>query len=262
MNIKGKSSILQKIVFELRYRYGFTYLDKCGRTINAIMREHPEWMISGDPNPQTTGLVSLQTGCLFNFSAPKCDFALEKPLGGDPISDQDFSGFVEQVALISGIVFDQLGLKEFTRIGFRAWHLFGCQNREEAENWLHSLDCYSISPNLSSAFEGEIEATSVVVVITGTDRKFRIAFNAVESHVELDLGQEILRVQASSLSKDQDKFLRKQMETKRRMRANPEYAAMIDMDAFQETPISVDPRDFIETSVKQFSDLLGAAVSK
>jgi hypothetical protein len=69
-------------------------------------------------------------------------------------------------------------------------------------------------------------------------------------------------VRASSLSKDQNKFLQKQVQARSRMRANPEYAAMIDIDAFQEEPPSVDPRDFIETSAQQFAGRLGAALPK
>jgi hypothetical protein len=262
MQIKDRKAILQKVVFELRYNYGFTYLDKCGRTINAIMREQPEWVIKNDTsNPQVGSLVSLRNGCSFNFSSFKYDFSLEMPLGRDhPLSDDELKDFVEQVDLLSRIVHDHLGLKEFNRIGFRAWYLFGCRDKEEAEQWLGSLSCYSISPKLSAAFGGQLESTGVAAVIAGTDRKFRAAFNVVERHAYLDLGEDLLQVRASSLSKEQKKHLQKQELVKRRMRSNPEYAALIDIDAFQEEPLTVDPRDFIETSLQQFSDGLTKAV--
>jgi len=83
--LAGKSSILQKIVFELRYRYGYTYLDKCGRVINLIQREIPEWVPQADQvNPQNAPLVSLTNACLFNFSSHSLSFSLEKPLGKEP----------------------------------------------------------------------------------------------------------------------------------------------------------------------------------
>src|SRR5216117_1578814 len=98
MHIKGKDSILRKIVLEVRYEQGFTYLDKCGRTVNTVMREHPEWVIKGNtPDPSNAGLVSLHNGCLLNFSAFKYDVSLEKPIGGNPLSDSEFSEFVQQV---------------------------------------------------------------------------------------------------------------------------------------------------------------------
>jgi hypothetical protein len=263
MQIKGKNAILQKIVFELRYNHGFTYLDRCGRTINAIMREQPEWILKSDPpNPQTAGLVSIRNGCSFNFSSFKYDFSLEMPLGAEQsLSDDELKDFVEQVDILSRIVQDHLGLKDFSRIGFRAWYLFGCRDKEEAEKWLCSLSCYSVSPQFSAAFGGQFESAGVAAVIAGADRKFRVAFNVVERHAQLDLGEELLQVRASSLSKEQNKHLQKQERVKRRMRSNPEYAALIDIDAYQEEPLVVDPRDFIETGLRQFSAGLTKAVS-
>ena len=32
----------------------------------------------------------------------------------------------------------------------------------------------------------------------------------------------------------------------------PRYAVLVDIDAFQEDPISIDPRDFVVTSFDQF----------
>ncbi len=264
MQIKGKKAILQKVVFELRYNYGFTYLDRRGRTINAIMREQPEWVLKSDsPNPQTAGLVSIRNGCSFNFSSFKYDFSLEMPLGAEhPLSDNELKDFVEQADILSRIVQDHLGLKEFSRIGFRAWYLFGCRDKEEAEKWLCGLPCYSLSPQLSAAFGGQLESAGITAVIAGTDRKFRLAFNAIERHAQLDMGEGLLQVRASSLSKKQNKYLQKQELVKRRMRSNPEYAALIDIDAFQEEPGAIDPRDFIETSLQQFPAGLTKAVSE
>jgi len=66
LTIKAKAAILHKIVFEVRYRYGYTYLDKCGKTINLIMRDAPEWIVRADqPNPQLAPMVSSETVASF-----------------------------------------------------------------------------------------------------------------------------------------------------------------------------------------------------
>jgi len=148
MRLKNKNSILQKLVFQIRYRFGFTYLDKCGRTINTIMRDLPEWIARGEATPNGTGLVSLRNGCLFNFSSSEYGLSLEKPSGETPLSDNDMKEFTEQVVSLSSLVNDQLGLREFTRIGFRAWYLFGCSSKEESEKWLNELGLYSINEKL------------------------------------------------------------------------------------------------------------------
>ncbi|MCI0622491.1 MAG: hypothetical protein L0387_12660 [Acidobacteria bacterium] len=258
--VKGKSSILHKVVFELRYDQGFTYLDKCGRTVNEITRNYPDWMIKGSgPDPNNAALVSIKNGCLLNFSSFKYDLSLEKALGGTPVSVDQFTEFVDQVSDISYILMDQLGLKEFKRIGIREWHLFPGEDKESSERWLSGMGCYTISPRLCEAFDGKVESTGVTVIIDGLDRKFRIGFNQVERSAQLDLGQEILHVRASSLSKNQDKVLRQQMQVRRRLLANPEFAAMIDIDAFIEDPSFVDPRDFVETSTRQIEERMNKA---
>ena len=261
MNIRGKPSILQKLVFELRYKYGFTYLDQCGRTVNKIMSEQPEWILRSDmPNPQNAPLVSIRNTCSFNFSALKLSFNLEMPLGGEPLDDKDVAEFTGQVDSVSAIVIEHLGLKHFTRIGIRVWYLFPAESKEDAEEWLQGLKSYSISDDLLSAFAGKTEATGVTVFMSGEDRKFRVAFNGVERLGSVDLGEGILNIKASSLSKDQDRFLKEQIRTKRRMLHNPEYAAMIDVDAFLDDPASVEPQDFIERSMKQISENLVTAL--
>jgi hypothetical protein len=261
MQIKGKPSILQKVVFELKYQYGFTYLDKCGRAINAIMREQPEWTVRDSISPTASSLVSMRNGCSFSFSAFNYNFALERPAGGDPLSDKDMAGFTQQVDLISSIVNDHLGLKEFTRIGFRVWYLFSCEDKEEAESWLSYLGLYMAQESLISAFGGKKEALGVTVVVSGSDRKYRIAFNAVERRAEIDLGEAILTVQASKLSRDQQRVLQEKEKVKSRMRANPKFPAMIDIDAFQDEPLLVEPRDFIKTSHEEITNRLMAAIA-
>ena len=37
MQLKRKLGVLQKVAFELRYRHGYSYLDKCERTVDALM---------------------------------------------------------------------------------------------------------------------------------------------------------------------------------------------------------------------------------
>ena len=43
---------LHSYVYELRYNYGYTYLDRCGATINEILRNKPGW-VQNDINPQS-----------------------------------------------------------------------------------------------------------------------------------------------------------------------------------------------------------------
>jgi hypothetical protein len=260
--VRGKPSKLHKLAFELRYRFGYTYLDRCGKTLNIIMKEAPEWVLKNElVNPQGAGLASLANQCSFNFSSQKLEFSLEQSAMGE-IAAEEFRQFSDQVELLTTIVTEQLGLKEFTRIGLRSWYLFPCRSKAESERWLAELGLFNVSESLMTAYQAEVEAVGVSIVLAGVDRKFRIALNGAERSALLDLGSEVLSVRTSGLSKQAAKFTEKPPRQKARLRAPAEFLAMIDIDAYQEDPVAIEPRDFIETSESQALTRLIAAVHK
>lgn len=259
--LKGKEPILQKIVFELRYRRGFSYLDKCGRTINAIMDDYPEWTTDpANPNPQAASLISLANSCILSIGTKKLDLSLEMPVEGEPLTQEGVEEFADQVDHSTAIVTDQLGLDEFDRIGCRLWYIFPCESQEDSENWLASLECYSVEPKLVEAFGGATEALGVAVVITGDDRTYRVAFNGVQRTVTVDLGKGILNVRVRDLAADQQQMLKEQERTKARIRRAPEFPAMIDIDAYVENPESPDARHFVSSTHVEALERLRKAV--
>jgi hypothetical protein len=263
--IRGVLPILFKLVYELRYREGYTYLDRCGRTINRIMRSAPEWVLQGDQvNPQGASLINLRTASVFNFSSLSLSLGLEMAPGNDSLSESDVNTFIDAAKYLSGEVLDQLGVGvgQVTRIGFRPWFLFPAASREGAENWLQGLGYYSLAPNLAEAFGGSVESATVSVVIKGSDRHFQVGFSGVERQAQIDLGQGILSVKPRALPKDQHKVLLEQLKTRQRLRQSPEFAAMIDVDCYQEDPQILDVADFLRSSWDQGYCQLRAAVTK
>lgn len=262
MIINSRPSICHMVVYEVQYKYGFTYLDRCGSTINEIMKRSPEWILSDNtPNPQNAPLMSLRNGANFNFSALKYNFTLEQTLGSDKdLEKKDINEFIEQVDHISSIVNERLSLSDFKRVGFRIWYLFACQTKEDSEQWISQLlKDMPIDHSIAKALNGNIEAKNYVVVIASPDRKFRISINGVERQTKIDLGGNILNIRASKLSHDQDKFLRDQQRVKKRIAKNPEFAVMIDIDSFVEIPKDIDSKDFITVSLNQIEELLPKA---
>ena len=258
MFVRGKPSNLYRLVFELRYRYGYTYLDRCGKTINAIMREFPEWVLKAEQaNPQGGALVSLSNQCSFNFSSLKMDFGIEQSATAE-LTRPEVEQFLNQVDLLTAIVIDQLGLREFTRIGLRAWYLFSSQTKEDAERWLQDLGIMTISESITAAFEGQIESVGISLVLAGTERKYRIGLNGVEKSAMIDLGSEMLVLRTSTLPQDRDRLPKGQ---NRQLYSPPSFGVMIDIDSYQEDPISIEPRDFVETSLSQGLERFGAAVN-
>lgn len=253
MVLKSKQAVLQKVIFELRYRHGYIYLDKCGRTINALTSRYPEWTPRDDAvSPQNAPLVSLQNRCVLNFSSKKLDLSLEMLPGGEPLSDSDLDAYADQVEATSVLITEQLGLTDFERIGFRAWFLFACESAREATTWLMGLKAFSLSEQFHSAFAGDLDFVSVAVVFRG-ETNYRVALNQVERAARVEVGQEILNVQASKLPKDQQRVFHEQLRVRKRLDQNPQFAALMDIDAFCDDPPLVAPREFIKKSMLEFT---------
>ncbi len=260
MNINGKNSILQKLIFEVRYEYGYAYLDKCGRIVNAITREFPEWAIRAiDVNGAS--LVNLRDDCSLSFSSKKFDFSLEQDPGSASLSLENLADFAEQAELLSAILIEQLGLKDFTRMGFRSFHWFSCGNINDAIAWIDSLGFYSVLNKLEDAFGGKREATSFTVIIPGENWKYRIELIAVERHLQFNFDHEMLKTPPHLLHRNQRQHLLNQMATRKKLEANPPFAAVIDVDVFQEFPLVVTPDNFIKSSYQELTNRLKAAVS-
>jgi hypothetical protein len=259
--LNGREAILEKVVFELRYRHGFTYLDKCGRLINELTGAHAEWTIDpGNPNPQGASLISLANSCVLNMGTKKMDLALEIPVGGEGLTDESMAQFADQVDHSTIILCDILGLKEFDRIGCRLWYIFPGESQSSSEEWLCSLKCYAVSEKAIQAFGGTKEAVGVSIIIGGDDRNYRVAFNGVERAVSVDLGKAILNVRAKDLSSGQQKLLHDQQRTKARIMRTPTYPAMIDVDAYVEDPEMPACKEFVLSTASGMIDRLKMAI--
>ena len=256
MIIASKHAVLRQIAFELKFRYGYRYLDVCGDTINHIVRNYPEWIVKGSNiSPQNAPLVSLKNGCSFNFSSEKLDLSLQKPIGEKPLDEKNVEEFVEQTNLLSSIAIDKLEVGVFTRIGVRVWHTFQCQNKEEAEEWLLKLGVSEIKISRLGIEKANIEAVGLNLIVEGEDRKFRIALNGVESQQQYDLGDLTLSIREAALHKRQKELLQAESLMRQRMRENPQYAALIDVDTFIDDPISFEPKSFIESSMEMVTQM-------
>lgn len=258
----GTTAILQKVIFEIRYRHGFRYLDVCGSIINTLQKESSEWIHARETNPQGGSLVSLMNGCILNFSSLKIDLTLERPTGEGPLNDEDFEGFLRQVDIAPEIVIDRLSVTDISRMGFRAFYLFPKNDMKASENWLLSLNVYSFSDSLIRAFGGDVEATSALIVLFGNSAKYRISFSGVERQAQIDFGQVLLNVQSRNLSQNQREHLKKQIEVKRRMRQNPEFAVQLDIDCSLDDPKEIKAARFIQECIEEYSSKLESGLAK
>jgi len=262
VSIHKTDGILHKLVFEVRYRFGFTYLDRCGRFINRVMKEMPEWVLASDVSPQGAPLVSLKNGTRFSFGSYKYDFSLEQQAGGDALAARDVNAFRDQVGFAGKLLQDEMALTEFTRVGFRVWYLFHANSKPHSEQIIRECGFFATSPSVAPAFGGDVEAQSHTVIIKSPDRSYRISINGVERQMQVDLGEAALSLKPRTLSSGQKEALLAKMKATKRVKANPEFAMMIDIDAFIDDPHDIDHRDFIERSMAFIEEGLPKAFRK
>jgi len=131
----------------------------------------------------------------------------------------------------------------------------------ESLAWLKGLGLYSVSDKLVKAFGEKTEAASLTVIIPGKEWKYRIELNTVERELRVGLDQGLLNVPARVLPNNQRQHLIKQMAIRKQLKANPEFAAVIDADLFQEFPLVVSPKNFITSAYDDFTKRFEAVVS-
>lgn len=252
MNLRGIKALCHKVVFEVRYDHGLTYLDRCGTTANRIIAAFPEWVLADEgANPQNAPLVSLSSGAQFNFGPLKYDFSLEQPTNSETgLTKGDLDVFASQGDLVGRIVQEELELKIFSREGFRVWYVFGATSEKHANQLLSGIQAFHIDPIVTEAFSGELESQGYVAVIAGKDRKFRISANVVERLEQLNVGTQSLKTLPRRLPTKQREALLEQLREKRRVVANPQFALMIDVDCYLDNPIDIAPTDFIHKSLE------------
>jgi hypothetical protein len=259
--INGKEPLLRQIVFEIRYNHGYNYLDRCGKILNRISKEHGEWVIGAQITPQNANLYSMRNGCRFTFSFTTCNLSLDRINSDAIISTNDIKDFANQSHDMTTVVIDELGLTEFARIGLRAWYYFPCETKREADIWLKDLGVVAVAPDLVSTYGGDVESQSLAVVIAGQDHRVRIGFDTFEKSDQIAAGPETVNFKASKLAKGQKDFLRKQLKERRKSEINTKFAALIDFDSFHEDPFSIDQHDFIIKSFGLFMDKFHGTLS-
>jgi hypothetical protein len=257
--IGGKTALCHKLVFEARYEQGYVYLDRCGMTVNRLTASNSGWVPQAI-NPQNAPLVHVPTGAAFNFGPEKYDFSLTQAAGAIALRNDDVDQFISLLDAVSQIVNQELTLRTFSRKGFRVWYLFPTASDEESNEWLARLGSFTTSPHVAQSFEAVIQTNGYVVVLRAADRKLRIAANPVERLENLDLGSATVRALPRSLPHGQRDALLRQLRERGRVIANPQFAVMIDVDVFVDSPVDINAGDFVRHSLTLIEQRLPAAL--
>lgn len=258
---RGDIGVVHKLIYELRYNYGYTYLDRCGATINDILRSHPGW-VQGEVNPQGGTLEDQETRIRFHFSCLKLDLAHEQsPSVPEVTKVEEFAKLADE---ITKIVTDRLGIEEFNRMGFRVWRLFEQSSLEDARTAVKNLGLISME-KLQSFNLGQIDEVSFTFVANRQDTMARIAIAPVQQSIQLDPGTLTkAKVESHKQPKGRKKALIEKLRAKKRIKQFPQFALLVDVDNFiEEPPYPSDliVEGFIVSSYRWSTDFANQVVS-
>ena len=252
---------IEQAIFQLTFQYGHLYLDRCGRILREILKDHPEWVVADAPNPQKSSLISSDNGCAFNFGISSIDLSLRRDAESDPITDDALKLFFRQIEDMSAIVTDRLEITELSRVGFRLVFCFPVDSKPEAEQWGKKRNAWSIDARLKGLLGGEIKSESMIIEFECDDRNYRLAVQPGERPESRNFGGRKHLVRPKSLSKAQRSHLASNEKKKytdevirvakvsRISQWSKPNVAIVDVDASLEEPdLEIRPEDFARTS--------------
>ena len=258
--IKGKEPLLRRVVCEVRFRDGYLYLDHCGRLVKKLLQLSPEWVVAAEPVPRGTSVYHLVAGVALHFTSQGASLDLDKSSTDEVIDPTEIDQFVKLAEDALGLVFDELEVKEWTRIGFRELYYFPSDQKAETERWLNQLALFTVSPNLADSFKAKPDSMGLSVVLEGEDCCYRIALNGVERAAQVPIGDTTLTVRSSSLPKNQKAALQESLKKQRQRQINAAFSALLDIDSYRMDPVELDVSNFIRECVSHNLERFRSAI--
>lgn len=250
-----KNKVIHRLVFELRYDYGYEYLDRCGRTINLIQEECPDWAVA-DVGVQGTVLVQPQTEAKFAFAPLKLDFSQE--LSKETTVLLPIEEFAQTASNLTEKVVKVLELDQFSRIGFRAWILFGMPSFEGAKDAIR--DTQIVRPACIDAIgdKGDLGEVGFSLVLSRDECLTRVAVAAVRQRLKVS-GSTIEAARRKPYRHPPEKrqeLLREKIQANKAIKHFPEYAVLVDIDHSLDDPPypQLDISDFILSNYRWSND--------
>lgn len=261
--VHGKQAFLNRLVLEVRFKNGYLYLDKCGRTVNTIQREQVGWLAIDGQSPKGSSMVDAESKARFNLSSQKYDLSLD---GGDSdgrITDEQVERFTNQAEELHRIVEDLLELKEYMRLGFRAWYLFGAATEDEAVQMVGELTGMPTPTRLLEAYQAKVSDITHSFTLACDDRNCRLGFTRVERSADFDLGAVTATIDPRRFPKhSRERLLASLKKRKVEREAFPEFGAMVDFDFYVDDPEEIRVDRFIVESFERMLPQLRKATEK
>jgi hypothetical protein len=232
------SRYLDKIVFEVRYAFGHTYLDRCGQTLVDIERGVPGW-IPGEVDVQrgvvfhaTNGYTITFHSSAFNFNATSSE---------DPQHLKNLEDIGEQLDAVWKIVSSNLGIREFVRMGARFFYLVPTNSMEESERVIERSGLQLTTTGLD---DYKLMRRNLVGVFSKDSVEYRVGLSGI-TRTSAQQAPPILTTLPHLLPRHQREAQIEMLKARTRYRKDPRHAASFDVDCVIFDPPSVSPSSYL-----------------
>ena len=252
---RHQQRIAHRRVYELRYDEGYTYLDRCGGTLNLLLREFPEWAVSA-VNPGNGQLAHPESNKTFSFSPHKLDLGQTQ---NQKVSALDApSSFAAEAEKFSKIVLDELGVNSFARIGIREWCLFGVDSTDDAHRFVLGMKALNAEAVIECT-GGTASAGGFSVVVEKEGVDWRVAVSTVEQNVTPDPHglRRLAKSRTHALPVNQHRALLDKIRAEKALKTFPPFSILVDIDAYLEEPpipTDLDIADFVAGQLGKISE--------
>ncbi len=259
--VQLQTEVVHRYILELRYEFGQVYWDRAGRIAKQILSETSDWDFDTiDIN--RCQLAIRDKNLVFNFGHAKLDLVQTQSADVDTLLPVDEFGTTAES--LAAPVAKHLELDFYTRIGFRAWHLYPSASREESHSLVRNLRLFSLDRESLESLGVPSEVSHRLVVDRGR-HMLRIAISPFEQHVDLPPSvSRAVRVKPHKQPSDQRKqALIDKLKAERRISHFPRFGLLLDVDAYIEDPPYPDGlsiSDFVRRAWEDFGKVKGIAL--
>lgn len=242
LRAKEISPYLERVVYEIRYSYGHTYLDRCGQTLVDIEQSMPHWM-AAEPTPASGQLLDHTNGFVANFGPVKFDFTANSA----NLKKIDMIG--TSAHAIWDIIKNNLGLSSYIRVGCRFRFLLAKRSIADSESAISKSEFNVMMPKHLSAYT-PVSRQPILVIKSESNVEYRLELQVVTKQnntSNLALTAAPTRLLTRNQKQAQSALMKqgRSLDTGSPGSSLP-YAILLDIDCAQYENINSNPRSFIE----------------